>query len=359
MAKKFGYQKRCMLSLPTKEASYGAGVTVSAANYHLMNGYVLEAKPDDKLDSDLEAVNGYEFMTERDIIEYRTSFGYEQPRGTPNAIAGLGKLAFGAATATQDAALTAYKHYITKVAAGTDLPTIGMVVDPANRQDTYKGVGAGSFKLSGEKEGIIKVAADLITSGELTESASTWQSKVTEVLMRFADMEVYIHQNPDPATDWIAAAALSQTTDNISSGHTLTSIGSRVRSFSFEHNNNPDLIANAGGGGYLQGIDFGRRSASLHLSLDYVDETERDYYTAGDDLSLEFNCKSSTLVAAGGAFYYGFILRFSQVRPKQRPEPKGGPGDAYTLDLDFDVMNDGTNTEYDLTVYTAIAAYLA
>ena len=356
-----GHEKELMLSLFTKEASYGAGVAVSSANFVLMNGYTSEPAPENVVTNNKGEHTGSEVnVGPLDITEKRVKFPYTEPRVSPNGLAGIAALAFGDLTSTLDFGAS-YTHYIKGLAVGSDLASIGMVYDPANDQDTYVGVKAGNFKLSSEEGGYINMETELITSGKLTGSAETFESSITEVKLKARDTKIYVKTAPNPATDIIAPANFSQDSDNISSAQSLTSIGEDVISWNVEMNNNPVEIPGHGGLGYLQDIDFGRRSYALTMTLRYTDDTWKTRFDNKTAMALEFNCKdiNGGLIDAGGANYYGMIARVPLAYLMTRPEPKGGPDDFYTIELTFEISDDGTNPFMDIMVYNAQAAYLA
>ena len=356
-----GWNEQLMFSSLTAEATYGAAVTVNASNFQSFNGFSMPPAVEDKVVNDLDEVTGSEVATSQETIEQRKKLPYSQPKATPNAVAFLLAAVLGNVTDTQDGALDAYSHYIKPETVGTALASFNAIHKRAGLQKIYKGCKGTSIKITSEQEGIIAVEAEIITNGAAATDASSFVSKVSETWLKANDTKVYIKTSPDPATDIIAAGSMSQASDNISSAQNLTSIGARVRSWSIEANNNVEPIAGHGGGGTLQDVDYNRRTYTLSMSLLFADGTELGYFENDTPLAVEFNCKDdgAGVIAATGAMYYGLIVRIPKCRIKKRPEPAGGPNDPHTLDLEFEILDDGTNPPVDFMVYNAIAAYLA
>jgi hypothetical protein len=153
------------------------------------------------------------------------------------------------------------------------------------------------------------------------------------------------------------AAAPTQGAENISSA-TPTDLSVKFRSFEFNWANNIELQYGCGGADVAVDADPGRRKADLKLSLLFADGTELGYYTGQTVLAVEFDWKGA-LIAEAGAMYYGASLIIPSLRLRTPALPKGGVNDTLTLDLEFDVYNDGTNDAVEMAVYNTKAAYLA
>lgn len=356
----FGHEQELMISTLTRETAYGTPPAVSSSSFQRMSGYNMNPENNDTVIDDSEEIHGSEIATTQEITEFSENLPLEFPKVTPNALAAFGMLAMGAEAITQDEALTAYKHYITMVGENTALPSVGAYLKQADQQRKYVGIKAGNLDISSEENGHVAMNVGLMSSGQITESSETMQAAVAEVLMRAADTKVYLNPTPNPATDIIAAANLAQDTDNISSGQSLTGLGSRVKSWSFGLNNNISDQRGHGGQGFSQDLNFGSRELTVEMALRFNDKTEYDYYTAQTYMALEFNNRrvGAGVIAATGAYYWGFILRIPKLQLKVKPVSTGGVKDPLEVTLTGTILDDGTNQFFDLTVYNAIAAYL-
>ncbi len=357
-----GHEKKLMLSTGLAEATYGAGVAVGAGDYTLMKGYTTRPEMPDIFTDNAEEVHGAEIATDVEITEQRLKLPYESPKVQPHDLVALGALTIGDEETTVDpSAADAWRHYIKPVAVGTALKSIGGVYDPANRQETYKGLVGSTFNLSSEEVGHVALSCELMGSGERDDSASAIQSAVTEVLMRATDTKVYLNPSVIAATDIVAAANIVQDDANIDGAvPALTALGARVKSWAFNFSNNLDEQAGMGGEGFLQGLDFSGRTMDVELTLRYADETERDYYENLNALALEFNNRRllAGVIGAGGTLYYGFVLRIPLVKLNVRPEPDGGTKDPYTITLGGTILDDGVNEMFDFTVFNGVEDYL-
>lgn len=357
-----GHAKRLQLSFLKKEINYAAGVA-AGADYQLMSGYVFTQEPDNMVTDNREEVHGSEFPTVQEITEFGEKFPYETPKLLPNELAGFSALSMGGHTVTADGAGAAKMHHMLLVAEGTELPSIGAILDPVNQQETAKGVKCNGFELSSDEKGHIALTAPLITSGELTDSASAWQSAVVETLMRSADSKIYLNDSFTVATDLVAFADIVQNDNNIDAEvHGLTSIGPRVKSWRFAFSNEMEEIRGHGGGGYNQDIDYGpQRPIEFEMTLRYKDKTERDYFLNQSAFAVEINNARTLagLIDVAGSWYYGFDLRIPKIQLREKPIPQGGAADPYELPLIGTIMDDGTNPIYDLSVFNLVPLYLA
>lgn len=347
-----GWQRRIALSLYKKEATYNAGVTINSANACEMNQFDSEARDfSDQVEDDSAEITGSEFPTTQEIIHQGFMLPYSEPKAKPNSLAGLGALVLGNITSTQDGALAAYRHKITPIAYGTTLPSIAAEIKDGT-QWSATGIIGKSLKISGKEDGFVSLSAELVGSGTRATSATAFPAKITESWLKTTQMKVWLETDPNVSID----ATPVQDAENISSG-TPDDLKIRIRGFDFEWDNQPFL--NYGYGSIvLQAADMGvRRSAKLSFSLLYKDDTELNYYLSQDNAVIEFDAKGG-LIAAGGAMYYGFNLIVPRFRFK-KIGLKGKAGDFLTQDYECTILNDGTNPEVILYVYTAKAAYLA
>jgi len=363
MAKQFRVLDQLMMSLGDKEATYDAGPaawTLGAAFQHFEFGEAVVGW-DDKIVTDKDTVHGSQFATTSEIVRQDARLIYREPRVRPVHLAGLAALAGGVVAATQDGALTAYRHTCTPVAAAVALPSIGFQEKASGEQYKYTGVKLDTFALrrGGPERAYLEVEVGLIGSGTRAVAADSFPAKVTGGLpLRWGDVKCWLETGANISID----ATPTQNAENISSA-TPDALTSRLLDFEFSHRN--DLQADdgyaPGGGAVRTRLDHGPgRGATWKLVL-IVDEstlaTERAYYTAQDNVALEIECYSGTLIAAGGAMYYGLDL----IIPRTRLAgfERGTQEGFNTLTLTGECMDDGTNAIWKLHVYNAQSAYLA
>jgi hypothetical protein len=355
MITKKGWQQELMMSLYKKEATYDAAVTINASNFCTLKGFS-DYDPDwaDEVSDDLETVSGSEYATEQEIIKQGFSLTYEEPKARPNTIIGMIAGAFGSLTPTQDGGFTAYKHKGNPVTVGTGLPSFNLIGKKGGIQYLQKGCMVNSVELSGEEAGPVKLSAEIFGSGTRATDATSFVAKVSEPRLYAKDSKLWLEDGASISID----ATLTQGLENISSG-TPTSLGPRVKSWRWKFMNNLEGQGGFGGGGVFQDMDYGRRAVELAMTLRFNDTTELDYYLNQTNLALELDCKTTTLVAAGGSFYYGFQLVVPSFKLKKAPMPKGGVGDVLTQDFEIIILDNGTNPISIFEGYSAKAAYFA
>ncbi len=362
MAKQFRTLDQLMMSLGDKEATYDAGPaawTLGAAHQLYEFGEAF-AVWDDQIITDRDAVHGSQFKTLDEIVRQDARFAYAEPRVRPHSLAGLACLAGGVVATVQDAALTAYRHKATPVAATVALPSIGLQEKASGEQYLYKGIKCDSLRLrrGGPQNAYFSVEAGLIGSGTRATSATAFPAKVADTPLLWGNAKCWLETGADISID----AAPTQGLENISSA-TPDALAARLLDFEFVHGN--DLQADdgyeAGGGKVRTRLDHGpARAARVRLVL-VVDETtlatERGYYDNRDNVALELDVDSGTIIAATGAFKYGFDL----IIPRFRLDPieRGVQAGFSTITLQGECYDDGTNPLWMLYVYTNQAAYLA
>ena len=350
-----GWNRQLMLSLFKKEATYDAGVTMSNANACQMSDYEIDYDWNDVVTNDKDGIIGTEFGSYQEITEQGFTATYKESKCKPNTLAGLGMLALGAITSTQDEALASYRHKITPVAVNTALPSGQAELLDGGLQYAYKGVKVDTLKLSGKAGGYLELESNIIGSGTRATSATAFAAKISESWMKLSNCKVWFETGANISID----ATLTQALENISSA-TPDTFHTRLESFEFTWNNNLKGQAQHGGGGVLQDLDYGRRNGELKFTLLFSDTTELDYYTSQAICAIEFDLKGAIIAAGSGTdFYYGAHLIIPKLYLKKAPLPKGGVGDILTADYECECMADATNAAVILEVYNAQAAYLA
>jgi hypothetical protein len=354
---KMRYVDQLALSLFDKEASFDAGpggLTISSANS--LAGFDGIVQTPDTVVDDREGVSGYEMPTDQVVEKKDWMLDLSFPKVKPNDLAGLAALHLGGMSVTQDAELTAYRHKLTPVAIGTALPSIGALYKEGDYQELAKGIKSDSFNLK-MNGAWFSLASKLMGSGTRASDATSFPAKITESWLRSGSVSgLWIETGAN-----ITIGTPDQAGEAISSA-TPDDLTSRLLDFEFVHNNalRGDLGYEPGGGTVRSDLDYGRRSGSVKMVVKRDSTTyaaEMGYYDNQDDVAVHLSCVMGSLVAVGGAYYWGFELIIPLI--KLKPIVKGVQDDFHTITLEGDIFDDGTNDEVILYVYNAQAAYLA
>lgn len=357
MALEMRYVDQIALSLFDKEATYNAGpagwLIASACAMGGFDGLVQVA---DKVIDDREGVSGYELPTEQYIERYDWALEYTENRLKPNTLAGLAALHFGGMAVTQDGALVAYRHKLTPVAVGTVLPSIGALYKEAGSEYLAKGIKSNTFNLK-TNGAFFALTSGLIGSGTRASDATAFPAKISESWLRtgkIAGLWIETGANITIGTPTQGAEAISSATPD--------DLTSRLLEFNFVHNNNlrADLGYQPAGGDVRADLDYGRRGGTVTMKVKALSSawaTELGYYSNQDDVAVHLSCKMGDLIAAGGAYYWGFELIIPLI--KLKPIKRDVQDDFHVITLEGDIHDDGVNDEVILYVYNAQAAYLA
>ncbi len=357
MADAAGLQRRLMIALFKREAAYDAGVAMTNANGCELIGFSSDPREwtDEMLD-DSGDLTGIEQATQQEILLQKVGLKYAEPKARPNSIAGLATLALGAIASTADSVANAYRHKITR--GPFDGPILSTRAETKDgTQWGYNGVVAKKISLKGQQAGPVAVEAELMGSGTRATSATAFANKIAEGWLMTPKMKVWIETG---ATRSIAATP-TQNVQNISSG-APRDIKDQIEEFTFEYDNGMELIYGFGGNQVAQYPRYGGsgRKASLSLTLRHRGvDTDLDYFRNQTKLAIEFDLTSATLIAAGGAFYYGLslIIPSCQLKPVGL---SGTRGNYLTQKLEATILEDGFNAEpFYLYAYTAQPTYLA
>lgn len=353
MITKKGWATQIMFGAFKKEASFNAGVTMNSTNACSMQGFEAEVSFPDVVANDKDEITGTEFGTTQEIIETRVDINYKEAKAKPNSLAFLSALVLGNIVSTQDGALAAYRHKMTRVAAGTALPSTQAEFKMGGLQYAAKGIKGKSLKISASEAGFVSLEAALMGAGGRDTSATAFVPAISESWMKVNQAKFFME---DGATISIAGT-LTQGLQNISSG-TPADLSARFKNLELSFDNSLEGQPGSGGAGIYQDIDYGRRKADLKFSLLANDVTELNHYFNQDVLAVEFDIKGA-LIAATGTMYYGGQIIVPRFKLKAAPWPKGGANDILTIDMEADIQDDGTNSPVIIEAYTAKAAYLA
>lgn len=351
-----GWGQQIMMSVLTKEASYGAAVVVNASNFQGFAGHS-DYDPDwaDEVETDKDQVSGAEHGTTREVIAQGYKFSIAQPKARPQLVAAMIAGALGSDTPTQDGAFAAYRHKIVPVAAGTALPSFNVIGKKGDLQYLHKGNMVNSFEISGEAGKATSFAAEIMGSGHRAVNADSFIAAASESSILSKNGYIWIETSAAKSVD----ANATQGLENISSG-TPRDLKAIIKKYSLKWNNNLEGQPGfgAGNGGVLQDLDYARRKAELSLDLVHVDETDLNYYLNDTILTLEVEVKGA-LIAAGGAMYYGYDIIIPRFMLTKAPLPKGGVNDTLSLAYEADIQDDGTLPAIIVNVYNSIPAYYA
>ncbi len=357
MADTAGLQIRTMLRLFSREATYNAGGGMSSAEACELSGLTGQPrKMSDELLDDGGDQTGVEQPTHQEILVQGLEWKYQAPKARPNELAGIAGLACGSIVSTQDGALAAYRHKITR--GPFDGPILSTRMEQTvGTQCGFNGICCKKLTIKGEQKGPVSLEADLIGSGHRAASAAAYAAKVAEGWLLTPKMKVWLETG---ATRQIAATP-TQNAQNISSGAAID-IKDLIESFTFEYDTGMELVYGFGGDLVAAYPRYGAdgRKASLSFTLKHRGvDTQLDYFRNQTKLAIEFDLTSGTLIAAGGTFYYGMslIIPSFQIKPVDQD---GARGNYVTQKIEATILEDGFNAEpFYLYVYNTKAAYLA
>ncbi len=345
---KYGFATEGMFSFLTKEVSYGAAVVINSTNFFSLRGAKIKVEWPDDVKDDGDMVTGHEFPTTQEILQAQTRITITEDKAHPAFVAAAMAIAAGSNTPAQDGVLTAFRHKAVPIAYGSAMPTINGVVKIGGGQYLYKGLFAESVKISAKKGDYLSCELVLRGNGSRTTDATSFVAWPAESWFKSRNIRAWkesganISISPTPV----------QGAEDISSA-TPAALAPRLESFDFSWANNPELQLDN------LGVDMGRRAASLKYSLLYDDTTEIGHYANQDNLALEFDLDSGTIIAATGAFKYGIDLIVPCCSLKAAPIPDGGETKILKADYDVTIKDDGTNPIFEFYTYTSIAAFIA
>jgi|GEM_PF-3282049 len=268
----------------------------------------------------------------------------------------IATVAAGTLTLDADCELTAESVGPSITITVIDLPGIGIIEKSGGTQYKYTGVKSNrlSLKLT---EGYFGMESELIGSGTRASDSTTFAAKISESWLRTGKI----------AGAWLEtganisiAATPTQGAENISSA-TPDNLTTRLLDFTFTHNNNlrADLGYVAGGGSARSALEYGRRDAEVTMKVKQSQAsyaTELAYYTGQVDCAMELNVDMGTVIDAGGAFKYGFILIVPNLM--LRPLAREVQDDFWTISFAGNVFDDGTNPTVLMYVYNAQSQYI-
>lgn len=356
MITKKGWNQELMMSLWKKEATYDAAVTINATNFVSMRGYTdYDPEWGDEVIDDLDTVSGSEHATEQEINTQGFKFTYEEPRARPNSVIGMvyGAFGIGSLTALQDGGFNAWRHLGSPVAVGTALPSFNIVAKKGGLQYLHKGCMVNSVELSSEEGGGVKLAAEIIGSGTRATDATGFVAKLAEPRLFARHIKIFREDGANISID----ATPTQGTENISSA-TPDTLSPRVTSWRWKYLTNVEG-QRGHGSAVFQDMDYSRRAVEFSMTLRHNDNAELDQYLAQTNLAFEIDCTTTSLVAAGGAFYSGVHIVVPSAKIKKTPWPKGGVGDVLTTDIEVTLLDNGTNPISIFAGYSAKSAYFA
>lgn len=361
MAIQRAYIKQLMASFFDKEATYDAGPAGwTAASACQLTDYTDSAayeEWDDTIQANDDIITGYEFVTHQELVRQSMRFTYTEPRTKPNTLAGLIALSLGTVATTQDGALTAYRHKITP-AGSTSLPSIGVQTKrDSGVQRKYTGVKGDGFTLN-ENGPYFQFQSTMIGSGTRATASDSFVAAIAENWIRWGDATIFIKNTA--GTPITIPASPSQTAANL--GGSEVNFSTRVLAWNLQWQNNlaPEMGYRPSTGVVRQNFHSTRRRGTIGIKFEVdsaSEATDLDYYLNQTQLAIEMRVSSGTLIAATGAFFYGFTIIIPRVQLTAMPRSQ--TSEFENLEFQGILMDDQTNPALNVWVYNAQAAYLA
>lgn len=361
MALQRAYIKQIMASLFDKEASYNAGpggwTTTSACSLTDYTDSAAYEEWDDTVQGNNDIITGYEFTTHQELVRQSMRFTYTEPRTKPNTLAGLMGLSLGTVATVQDGALTAYRHKLTP-AGSTALPSIGVqTLRDGGVQRKYHGVKGDGFQLT-ENGPYFQFQSTLIGSGSRVTAADAFPAFVAEDWIRWGDATIFLKDTA--GTPITIPAAPSQTAANL--GGSEVNFSTRVLTWNLQWQNNlaPDMGYRPSTGAVRGNFHSTRRQGTIGIKFEVdsaSEATDLDYYLNQTQLAIEMRVSSGVLIAATGAFFYGFTIIIPRVQLTSMPRSQ--TSEFENLEFQGIIMDDQTNPALNVWVYNAKPTYLA
>ncbi len=351
------YQRQLELSLFDREATYDAGpgawTSGSACSMLDFDPKTQDDWPD-VLGSN-EGQVGRELASRIEIVRQDVKIPYAEAQAKPNSLAGLLALNLGTVASTQDGAVVAYRHKITK-AVSYSLPSIGaQMKHEGGRQYKYTGLKGDGYTLAMNAD-YLRLDAPLLGSGTRSTAADAFAAAISENPLLWANAKNFVKATSGaisiPAIPVQGAANLGGSEVNLS-----------TRILDFSHAWTGALAGPAGyraGSNVRQNLKAGRRSGVVKFGLEVdvaTEAAELDYYLNQSKVAVELNIDSGTIIANTGVFKYGLIVIIPQIQFKTIG--KNVEGEYEKIDYDGTIMDDGTNSEVVIFVYDAQTTYLA
>lgn len=361
MALQRAYIKQLMLSLFDKEASYNAGpagwTSTSACSMTDYTDSASYEEWDDTIQGNNDIITGHEFTTHQELVRQSMRFTYTEPRTKPNTLAGLMGLSLGTVTSTQDGALAAFRHKLTP-AGSTSLPSIAaQTLRDSGVQRRYNGVKGDGFQLN-ENGPYFQFQSTMVGSGSRVTAADAFVAFVPEDWIRWGDATIFLKDTAGtpitiPATPSQAAANLGGAEVNFST---------RVLTWNLQWMNNlaPDMGYRASTGMVRQNFHSTRRRGTIGMKFEVdgtSEATDLNYYLNQTQLAIEMRVSSGVLIAATGAFFYGFTIIIPRVQLTSMPRSQ--TSEFENLEFMGEIMDDLTNPALNVWVYNAKSTYLA
>ncbi|MFH2073971.1 MAG: hypothetical protein ABIJ57_01300 [Pseudomonadota bacterium] len=187
-----GWDAYLMASMFQKEASFAAGKTHTNSTSCSFKGFDFDPGHADVVTNDKDEVNGKEHGYDQEITAYLNNPSLKFARVRPNDLAAFAALILGSPTASQDAALTAYRHRIVPITDGSALPSISIVHKIGGIQTEYKGAKGNTLKLAGEAGGFLSMDVGMIASGNRASNAAAFAAAITESWMKIDQLKFFL-----------------------------------------------------------------------------------------------------------------------------------------------------------------------
>ena len=374
MALQYRYADKAMVSTHKKETAYDTVFpTYTAGNYTSLQEFTLAIGYDDERrvqgSGDGTEYGSNSFVTRQDI---RMTLTIDNLR--PNDMAWLSAYALGATAATQDPALTAYRHKQTQ-ASLSQLPSFSISASEAGEQNAYTGCVIQTLTLSSDQGGYIQAVAEIIGSGRRTTDSQTYPATITEQPLLSNDVRIWMETAdaidiqtfpPVDGTSTLVAGAASSLvlTARVFGGWTVTYSNAHREAQGYIAPNTDNNLCR---GELLRGAV---RPITADLSgVSFESDEFEDYFLGTSNtqahMALEINNRNTLagVIADGGTFFFSGVI----VIPRMTFDPMGSSGDdegVITRDLKLTALNptsaaDGTDDVIQIYVQNTETAYMA
>jgi hypothetical protein len=177
----------------TEEGTIGTPETISAGIGRLnFEGEPSESRPKDTFDNNDE-ITGSNEMTKFEVLTRTVELTHTQ-RAIPHACSLFFAMCLGKVTTdrpTNGTATGFYRHYIERDLTTVVLQPVTMWEYDGLRQRVFHAVACRSVMLTGERNGFVRIDAELVGRGSEATTSESKPSQADEAYLRYGDITVY------------------------------------------------------------------------------------------------------------------------------------------------------------------------
>lgn len=311
MSVQYRYADQAAVSGFTAETAYDTAGTINATNFFTLQEFELGISYDDQR-RDSGMGDGAEFGSDGYVVRKDVKMTLTIPQLRPNDLAFLAAYGLGTAAATQDAALTAYRHANT---LASTLPSFSVLATEAGIKMLYAGCKINTLTIS-RNDAYWQGVAEIIGSGRRVSDATAFPATISEQPLLWANTNIWLESGADVDI----AATPTQGSEGISAA-TPTDIRTRVfdgPNIAINNNLRVDdgyLAANANDelarGQLTRGA---RREISVDFTMTFESAQEETDFLGSSNMqthmALEVHNKETAqgVIASTGAMFYGGIV---------------------------------------------------